>query len=173
VESAVEKTEDSFMQPDVVPAANDSRQDSVGATPHPSAAQNPLPKPLPSMRDTQPEVIPEEVFRAPVLPGTVQFIGQARQEALAGALPAADHMDAGEVLVTAERFRKAPERDLPPFQRRDDHKGMPAPPLPHPEPQVRIGTIEVVVVAPPAERPSRSEERTRPDLASRHYLRNF
>lgn len=174
VESAAEKVEDSFVQPNAVTAANDSRQDSAEATPHPSAAQNPLPKPLPSLQDTQPEVIPEEVFRAPVPPDKLPLVGLSRQEVLAGAMSAVNQPDPAGVLLAAERFRKAPERDLPPFQRRDDQKGMPVPPLPHYEPRVSIGTIEVVVVAPaPAERPSRSEERSRPDLASRHYLRNF
>ena len=41
------------------------------------------------------------------------------------------------------------------------------------EPRVQIGTIEVVVVMPPAaERKQRNEERPGADLASRHYLRN-
>jgi len=66
----------------------------------------------------------------------------------------------------------SPLPEPPAFPRGADERGSDRS-LP-PEPQVRIGTIEVVVVAPtPAERPPRSEERTRPDLASRNYLRNF
>jgi hypothetical protein len=174
VELAGEVVEDSFMQSDVVPVASDFRQAAVEAMHHPSASQNPLPQALQSMQDTQPEGIPEEVFRASVSPGKVPFVEQTHQEPFAEAMPTVNPIDPAGVLVAGERFRKTPERDLSPFQRRGDEKGIPGRSLPAPEPQVRIGTIEVVVVVPaPTERSPRGEERSRPDLASRHYLRNF
>lgn len=55
-----------------------------------------------------------------------------------------------------------------------DRKDARPPAAPASEPRARIGTIEVVVVAPtPAERPGRGADRPRADLASRHYLRNL
>ncbi|SEM05770.1 hypothetical protein SAMN04489760_103109 [Syntrophus gentianae] len=73
----------------------------------------------------------------------------------------------------AERFHRATGRPLPPIPKGNEETGS-GRSLPPPEPKVRIGTIEVVVVVPaPADRSPRSEERSRPDLASRHYLRNI
>lgn len=73
-----------------------------------------------------------------------------------------------------ERFPRATERQLPALPKGGDEGKTPDRPTAPPEPRVRIGSIEVVVVAPaPGERLSRSEQTSRPDLASRHYLRNF
>mgnify|MGYP000844243756 CR=1 FL=1 len=74
---------------------------------------------------------------------------------------------------SVERFQRPSVRPLPPIPKDSEEKGS-GRSLPPPEPQVRIGAIEVVVVVPaPADRLPRSGERSRPDLASRHYLRNF
>lgn len=59
-------------------------------------------------------------------------------------------------------------------QRSNEEKSAPAHSARTPEPRVRIGTIEVVVVSPAtAETGSSRGERSRPDPASRNYLRNF
>jgi len=93
-----------------------------------------------------------------------------RHEPLPDVIPAAATISSSPALPG----HGATERQLPAFSRGESERSGPSRPLPPPEPQVRIGTIEVVVVAPaPVERSPRSEERSRPDLASRHYLRNL
>ncbi len=102
--------------------------------------------------------------------GRELFAAETDHESLPGPIPAA----ATRSPFSEPPDHRASERQLPPLPRDGGEGRTPVRPLPPPEPQVRIGTIEVVVVAPaPVERSPRSEERTRPDLASRHYLRNF
>jgi len=102
--------------------------------------------------------------------GRESFAAETDHESLPGPIPAA----ATRSLFSEPPAHQANERQLPPLPRDGGEGKTPARPLPPPEPQVRIGTIEVVVVVPAtAERSPRSEERTRPDLASRNYLRNF
>lgn len=113
------------------------------------------------------DTLQEEASR-PV--GSELFASETDHESLPATIPAA----ATRSPVSEPPGHRANERQLPPLPRDGGEGKIPVRPLPPPEPQVRIGTIEVVVVAPaPTERPSRSEERSRPDLASRHYLRNF
>lgn len=113
------------------------------------------------------DTLQEEASR-PV--GSELFASETDHESLPGPIPAA----ATRSPVSEPPGHRANERQLPPLPRDGGEGKIPVRPLPPPEPQVRIGTIEVVVVAPaPTERPSRSEERSRPDLSSRHYLRNF
>ena len=100
--------------------------------------------------------VPDETGRPSVLLGR-ESLEETHYAPPSGAVPASVTLRQPPVPAVGEQFQPPPERRTAP-----------------PEPQVRIGTIEVVVVAPaPSERPSRSEERTRPDLVSRHYLRNF
>lgn len=100
--------------------------------------------------------------------------GETRHEPHPAAIPAAAVISSASVAARGENFHRAAWRQLPPLPGDGGEGKTPVRPLPPPEPQVRIGTIEVVVVTPaPAERPPRSEERFRPDLSSRHYLRNF
>lgn len=98
--------------------------------------------------------------------------GTARQEPHHGGMPAAVR-SSPPASEGAERFHRPSGRPLPPIPKDNEEKGS-GRSLPPSEPQVRIGVIEVVVVVPaPADRSPRSGERSRPDLASRHYLRNF
>ncbi|ABB31369.1 hypothetical protein GeomeDRAFT_2015 [Geobacter metallireducens RCH3] len=100
--------------------------------------------------------VPEKTGRSAVPPGR-ESVEETNPAPSSGALPATVTLRQPPVTAVGEQFPRHSERQVAP-----------------PEPQVRIGTIEVVVVTPaPAERPSRSEERSRPDLSSRHYLRNF
>ncbi len=100
--------------------------------------------------------VSEETGRPAVPPGR-ESLEETNPASSSGAVPASVTLRQPPVPAVGEQFPRHSERPVAP-----------------PEPQVRIGTIEVVVVAPaPAERPSRSEERSRPDLSSRHYLRNF
>jgi hypothetical protein len=104
--------------------------------------------------------------------GRALFADETRHEPLHGVKPATA-LSSPPASEGAERFHRATRRPLPAIPKENDKQGS-GRSLPPPEPQVRIGTIEVVVVAPePADRSHRSEERSRPDLASRHYLRNF
>lgn len=138
------------------PVANEPLQANVEALPASPLPGNP---PLSATRGDQASPrgeVPEDIGRSAVPLGT-----ETREETHPtppfGAVPVSVTLRQPPVPAVGEQFQPPPERRSAP-----------------PEPQVRIGTIEVVVVAPaPSERPSRSEERTRPDLASRHYLRNF
>jgi len=97
---------------------------------------------------------------------------EVRREPLHGVMPATA-LSAPQASGGAERFHRAAGRPLPTLPKGKEEKGS-GRSLPPTEPQVRIGVIEVVVVVPaPADRSPRSGERSRPDLASRHYLRNF
>uniref|UniRef100_A0A831UF74 Uncharacterized protein n=1 Tax=Geobacter metallireducens TaxID=28232 RepID=A0A831UF74_GEOME len=117
-----------------------------------------------------------DTSRVPVLPvGEVwePFGDGRRHDPLHAPIPLAA-VSSPSVSSRVENFQRVAERQLPPLPREGDEGKTPVRSIPPPEPQVRIGTIEVVVVTPaPAERTPRSGERMSPDLASRHYLRNF
>jgi hypothetical protein len=95
-------------------------------------------------------------------------------EPLPHRIPVTTPLSPPRIPAREERFHGAAERQLPALPEGGDGRGNTGRPTAPPEPRVRIGSIEVVVVAPaPGERPSRGEQNSRPDLASRHYLRNF
>lgn len=156
---AGEAVEAHLAQGAAEPVAKEPRLASVEAMEVPSILLNQPPLAERPEQTSQSDGMPEGTPRSAVLPVRESFAGETRHEPLPATIPAA----ATRSPVSEPPGHRATERQLPPAR-----------PLSPPEPQVRIGTIEVVVVAPaPTERPSRSEERSRPDLASRHYLRNF
>ncbi len=117
---------------------------------------NPLKSAMQADQALQQGEVPDETGR-PAVPLGRESLEETNPAPSSGAVPASVTLHQPPVPAVSEQLPRPAERRTAP-----------------PEPQVRIGTIEVVVVAPaPAERPSRSEERSRPDLASRHYLRNF
>jgi len=122
----------------------------------------------------QSDGMPECTPRSTVVPVRESFEDEKRHEPLPDVIPAAVAVSSVPVPTKGENSCRATDRQLPPLPRDGDEGKRPVSTFSPPEPQVTIGTIEVVVVAPaPVERPPRSEERFRPDLASRHYLRNF
>ena len=143
--------------------------------------------PLPSMPQNSPPSVPREKQASrpggvaeeasPIIapPGGESCAVETRNEPLPEQIAAAVTLSPAPVPAIEDRFNgRATERQLPPLPKGSEEPSNPSRSFPSPEPQVRIGTIEVVVVTPaPAERPPRSEERSRPDLSSRHYLRNF
>lgn len=138
------------------PLADEPLQADVEALPASLLPGNPPPSATKGEQALQRGEVPEETGRPAVSLGT-ETRKETHPTPPSGAVPASVTLRQPPVHAVGEQFPPPPERRTVP-----------------PELQVRIGTIEVVVVAPAlAERPSRSEERTRPDLASRHYLRNF
>lgn len=138
------------------PVANEPLLADVEALPASPLPGNPPPSATRGDQASQRGEVPEDIGRSAV-PLGMETREETHLAPPSRAVPASVTLHQPPVPAVGEQFQPPPER-------------RPAPP----EPQVRIGTIEVVVVAPaPSERPSRSEERTRPDLASRHYLRNF
>jgi len=160
------------------PAAGAPRQAAVPAPRVPDTPQNALPAAVRAGHTVPTEGVAEEtvpsaagVPRSARLPGSAALAEEMRPAPPAAPLPvsAPAHLPGSE-----ERSPRSPKRERAPFPRGGEENGTPSRSLPPREPQVRIGTIEVVVLAPaPAEHPPRSEERSRTELASRHYLRNF
>ena len=142
--------------------------------PVPSIPRHPPPPASPAEQTSRPGGLPEETPRSVVTPVRGSFAADdVRHEPLPDVMPAVATVSSAPVPAGGERFHRATQRPLPALPRGGDAREQ-GRSLPPPEPRVRIGTIEVVVVTPaPAERSPRSEERSRPDLASRHYLRNF
>lgn len=169
-----EASETTFTQGDGEPTTSDLRRAAGEAMEVPSIPRNSLPSAQRPEQTSQSDGMPEGTPRSAVVPVRESFADKTRHEPLPDAIPAAAAVSSAPVPANGENFHRAAERQLPPLPRNGDEGKTPVNPLPPPEPQVRIGTIEVVVVAPvPVERSSRSEERSRPDLASRHYLRNI
>lgn len=151
-----ETVENPAMELPDEPVADEPLLAGVEALPAPQIPPNPPPSATRADQASQPGEVPEETGRS-VVPQGRESLDETHTDPPSGAVPASVTLRQPPVPAIGEPFQRPAERRMAP-----------------PEPQVRIGTIEVVVVAPaPAERPPRSEERTRPDLASRHYLRNF
>ncbi|WP_306533334.1 hypothetical protein [Geobacter sp.] len=151
-----EAAENPAMGRSAEPVAVEPLQAGVEALPAPQFPRNPPPSATRAGQASQPGEVPEETGR-PAVPQGREPLEETHPDPPSGAVPASVTLRQPPAPAIGEQFHRPPERRMAP-----------------PEPQVRIGTIEVVVVAPaPVERSPRSEERTRPDLASRHYLRNF
>lgn len=116
----------------------------------------------------------DDAPRSVVSPVRVLSGDEMGSDPLPGATQVTTPLSRSRIPAREERFPRATEQQLPALPQGGEERGTPGCSLSPPEPRVRIGSIEVVVVAPaPGERLSRSEQTSRPDLASRHYLRNF
>ncbi len=123
---------------------------------------------------SHPEVMPEGEERAAVSSGTGLLAAASRRVRLAEAVTDCTVTVPIGVAVVEPGSGRASEPGQADRQRIGEEKREPgSAPRPQ-EPRVRIGAIEVVVVSPAPVQPEPSRgERSRPDPASRNYLRNF
>lgn len=122
----------------------------------------------------QPEVLPEEEDRAAVSSGTGLLAAAVRRVRLGDAVTGCTATVPSGVAEMELGSGRAPGPGQPDRQRTGEGKNEPGKDSRPPEPRVRIGAIEIVVVSPAPAQPEPSRgERSRPDPASRNYLRNF